>query len=313
MRLPTFALMCFAALHLSCGGQPGSSSSSANSGPPSLTLQSTPVTVQPGQEDYLCWSFAVPAGAPLDVVSTLPQIPQGVHHYAIFTNTAAMPANPVAYDCHDMGITWGLVNAGGVGTPGMTFPKGTALELPAGMQVILQLHILNASTTALSLPAVNVKLEGSTDPNLEQVGLLLAGTLNIDIPANDANGTATGTCQPGTDMQNVFAVFPHMHTLGTHIKVGVTPAGGAAGGSSAPTSSVIYDAGWNFGAQGVYPVHTSIGAKDTITVDCNYDNTTDKEVKFGLSTTDEMCFGVLYYYPATKATTYCGLGAGNGP
>ena len=54
---------------------------------------------------------------------------------------------------------------------------------------------------------------------------------------------------------------------------------------------------WEFGSQGVYPVTGSAKAVDQVTVKCTYDNSTDGTVTFGEDTTNEMCIGVLFYYP----------------
>jgi hypothetical protein len=304
MRLSTPLLPCLVAV-LYCGCS-SSSGSSGPSGPPSLTLQSSALSVPAGQEDYRCWSYKVPEGNPLNVIQTIPTIPKGVHHYAVFTSPDPLPASPQNYDCHEMGLDWGLVNAGGIGTPGMTFPEGAALSLKPGSQIILQLHVLNASADTLDVPEVNVQLLGGEAASYQPIGLLIAGTLNISIPPNSTATKINGGCEVADELPNVFAVFPHMHQLGSHIQVGVTPSG-------ATNESVIYDAGWSFGTQGVYPVSTSVKTGDQVKVVCTYDNTSDKTVSFGLSSTDEMCFGVLYYYPAKTQSTYCGFGAGNGP
>jgi hypothetical protein len=303
-----FAAVTFRSLvaALLCCGCSSSSSSGGQNAPPSLTLESSPLSVAAGQEDYRCWSYTVPTGSPLNVVQTVPTIPKGVHHYAVFTSPDPLPKAPLNYDCHEMGLDWGLVNAGGVGTPGMTFPDGAALALKPGSQIILQLHVLNASADTLDVPSVSVQLLGGEAASYEPIGLLIAGTLNITIPPNDNATKITGGCQVAQTLPNVFAVFPHMHQLGSHIQVGITPSG-------ASSENVIYDAGWSFGTQGVYPVKTSVKTGDQVNVVCTYDNTTDKTVSFGLSSTDEMCFGVLYYYPATTQSSYCGFGAGNGP
>jgi hypothetical protein len=109
------------------------------------------------------------------------------------------------------------------------------------------------------------------------------------------------------DLPNVFALFPHMHQLGTNILLSIT-----AEGSDKP--DVLLDRAWDFGAQGVYPVTGSAKKGDNVSVTCTYDNTTSGTVTFGESTTDEMCIGVLYYWPEAPGgmgglggSNYCGL------
>lgn len=281
------------------GGGGGATSPLA---PPTIGMQlkSAAYTLDPGAEHYACWSFQVPADASLQITGLENQIPKvGVHHYAVFTNSAPMKeAGP--YDCETMGITWGLVSGGGVGTPGVEFPKGAAMTLPAGQHVILQLHLLNASTEKLEVEPAYVNLVGTKDTNVQQVGLLIAGTLDISIPAHSTDVTASGGCAAPEAMDHIFSVFPHMHQLGRRITAQIQPTPGG-------DPLVVADQTWDFSDQGLYPVEGSAKAGDQVQVTCHWDNPGDKDVGFGLGTHDEMCVNVLYYYPATKRSAYCGI------
>ncbi len=290
----------------SCGGGsssgPASNQGSGTLEPPAVGFQlaSTPVTLAAGEEQYFCWSAVLPADAPLSIVATQAGLPKtGVHHYAVFTKSGAVPDNPTAYDCKVMDATWGLVTGGGVGTSGLSFPQGTAMTLAAGTQVVLQLHLLNPGSSALTVPVAAVNLVGSKAPNLQAVGLLIAGTLNIDVPAHQSGVNVNGGCAAPWAMPNIFAVFPHMHTLGTHISMSLT---------SPPTApQMLIDRDWDFGNQGVYLAQGSAAQGDQVGVQCTFSNPTDTDVHFGESTHDEMCLGVLYYYPAPQLSQYCGL------
>jgi hypothetical protein len=326
MKVLGSLVVCVALLGLGCSSKGGGSTppptndSPTDSGapaadedaalaPPAVGFQllSTPVTMAPGEEQYLCWSFVLPKDAPLNVIATQPQIsPHGVHHYAIFTKTGAVPANPVAYDCKVMDATWGLVAGGGVGTPGLTFPTGTAMTLAAGSQVVFQLHLLNATSEPQN-PSGIVNLIGSTDDTLTQVGLLIAGTLDITIPPHQSNVKVQGGCNAPFDMPNVFALFPHMHQLGTNIEMTLTPQGST-------TPNILIDKAWDFGNQGVYPATGSAKKGDGVNVQCTYDNSSDNTVTFGESTTNEMCIGVFFYWPLAPGgmgglggSNYCGI------
>jgi hypothetical protein len=263
-----------------------------------LRLTSTPVTLEPIGEKYLCWSFPVPAGAPLEVVSTNVVLPKvGVHHYVVFSSPGALPANPAAWDCSAMKSSWTVVAAGGVGTPGLDMPEGAALVVPAGSQLVLQLHVLNPGASPVTIDPATIDLVGSTAPDLKVAGVLLTGTLAIDVPAHATDATASGECTLPVDLPNVFAVFPHMHTLGTHVNVSLERAGEAP--------SPLLDRAWDFGQQGVYAVHASAAAGDRIGITCTYSNPGDANVHFGESTHDEMCFGLVYYWPAVRSQTPC--------
>ncbi len=265
-----------------------------------MQIATQAVTLTAGQETYQCWSFSVPSSAAIALRSIEPHVPtKGVHHYAIYTNSQAI-TNAGPYECSTMGPTWGLVSGGGVNTPGVTFPDGTAMTLPAGEQIVFQLHLLNPSTESVTVPAAYVNLVGTDETDLQAVGLLIAGTLNIDIPPQSTDLTVTGGCKAPFAMAHIFDTFPHMHQLGKRITASVTPAG-------ASTPTMLSDQTWNFQDQGLYSVTGSAAMNDQVTVSCTYDNPTNNDVQFGLSTNNEMCINVLYYYPASNPSTYCGL------
>jgi hypothetical protein len=273
-----------------------------------MQLKSTSWDLKAGAETYQCWAFPVPAEG-LSVVGVDQQVPQvGVHHYAVFTSTGKYPGSD-PWTCATMGIDWGLVTGGGLGTPSVAFPEGTAMGVntAGGTQadpvqmVILQLHMLNASNVPTTIGPAYVNLNGKKDASsLKPVGLLIAGSLDISIPPMSSDFVVQGGCAPGMPLDNVFAVFPHMHQLGTKLTVDVTPMGGM------PTR--LIEKTWSFGEQGLYPLNGKVAATDQVTVSCTYNNPSAKMVNFGLSTADEMCLGVLYYYPATVPSKYCGFG-----
>ena len=272
--------------------------------PPAVGTQikSTKVKLEAGGERYSCWSFQLPTDKDLPLIQLEQQVAaKGVHHYAVFTSAKAYdPAEAGPYDCFSMGIEWGLVSGGGVGTPGVTFPEGTAMTLAAGQHIILQLHLLNPGTDTLEIPETRINLVGAPKGDgLQPVGLIVAGTLDISIPAHSKDLKVEGGCALDASLPNIFAVFPHMHQLGKRIRVDLAPAGG--------TASTLVDDPWDFGDQGLFPVKGTAAKGDQVKVTCTYDNPSDKDVSFGLHTGDEMCLEVLYHYPAAKPSAYCGL------
>jgi hypothetical protein len=93
-----------------------------------------------------------------------------------------------------------------------------------------------------------------------------------------------------TGATNFFAVFPHMHQLGSHIKVTAQTDAG---------DFVVYDEDYTFEDQTFAswePIPMSQG--DRINVECTYDNDTGGTVGFGDSSLKEMCFAISYRYPA---------------
>ena len=334
MRHACLAVTAVVAVALAaCGSSPSTSQDAGpvDAGPlqpPTVGLQlvSAPQTLKAGAQQYTCWAFQIPQGAPYPIIGLQQQIPTlGVHHYAVFTSSDAY-YGPASFDCSTMGVSWGLITGGGVGTPAVQFPTGTSMTLnlpptndagtalPIVTQVIFQLHLLNATPNEITIPTAYVNLDSTTEPwsSFQQVGLLIGGTLNITIPpmtngvqvSGGCGGALTANGGNSPNMPNIFAVFPHMHTLGTNIEVQITPQGST-------TPNTLVNKAWNFGEQGLIAVSPNASAKagDQVQVTCTYNNTTSNTVNFGLTTQDEMCLGVLYYWPAdpNQVGQYCGF------
>lgn len=271
--------------------------------PPASGVQfaSAATALAPGEEAYRCFDFELPKDRAFPLVGIETQVGAlSVHHFGLFTN--ALPkAGLQSYSCEEMGAAWGLISGGGVGTPPMTFPQGTAMSLAAGAHIVLQLHLLNASPqpTTVSPVRVNLVSAKSTDA-LEAVGLLITGTLGITLPPKTEGTVVMGGCEPTEPLLHVFAAFPHMHKLGRRIETHVVPTDGGA-------SRQLSDVTWDFSDQGIYSVAGATASGERIETTCTYDNPQDKTVEFGLHTQNEMCVNVLYYYPAKERSSYCGI------
>jgi len=271
--------------------------------PPDSGVQfaSDPTTLEPGQETYRCFDFELPKDGSFPLVAIETQATAlAVHHFGLFTNALAKDGTK-PYDCEEMGAAWGLISGGGVGTPPMVFPEGTAMTLDPGAHIVLQLHLLNASAQPTTVGPVRVNLSAAKEAaNLQAVGLLITGTLNIAIPAMSEGVVSKGGCEPAEPLQHVFASFPHMHKLGRRIETHVTPAGSGA-------ARQLSDITWDFSDQGIYPVDGQAAMGERVETSCTYDNPKDKAVEFGLHTDNEMCVNVLYYYPAKERSSFCGI------
>ena len=82
----------------------------------------------------------------------------------------------------------------------------------------------------------------------------------------------------------------------------------AQNNGSAVQEIVMHDQPFKFGEQGSYGLDppVMITAGDTVTTTCTFDNDTSRNITFGESTENEMCFNFASYYP--KGALICGLG-----
>ena len=200
-----------------------------------------------------------------------PLAPIGTHHTLLFRGANGTNA----------------IYASGVGTNELMFPAGKALKITAGTLIGLQLHIFNTTDGMLTGKSGVEILEVDPATVTEEVDMFLPGPQNISLPPNVPT-TLRGTCTVKTPYK-LFALFPHMHQLGTHLKTTLTIGG---------VERVINDAPYDFEHQAVIefePIQMNVG--DKITTECTWMNTSAETVTYGESSTTEMCYSILYRFP----------------
>jgi hypothetical protein len=108
--------------------------------------------------------------------------------------------------------------------------------------------------------------------------------------------TNVGTCTVRNKSGSSYLITssPHMHGLGVHAKFSRIRNG---------QELVLEDAPFNVDAQTVKPLdRVELKNGDKVRVECTYDNPTNKEVRFGQNSDDEMCFNFALYYPMGNLT-----------
>lgn len=200
-----------------------------------------------------------------------PLAPSGTHHTVLFRGATGT----------------NMIYASGVGTNELMFPPGRALRIPAGTLLGLQLHIFNTTDGMLAGTSGIEMLEVDPTTVTDEVDMFLPGPRDLMIPPGQTT-TISGTCTVKSAYQ-LFALFPHMHQLGTHMKTTVKVGG---------VDHVLSDAPYDFEHQEVLtfePLQVNPG--DTITSECTWTNTTSSMVTYGESSTTEMCYSILYRFP----------------
>ncbi len=266
-----------------CGG---GDSTGADGGEPATDANDTP-SVDANEESWaplVMGSWTLPAGG--EDTSDTHQI---VLDRDIYIG-AIRPIEPIGTHHTVLSIAGGsgVVYASGVGTNAVTFPEGVGLKLAAGTRLNLELHIFNTGAEPISGTSGIEIVEIAEADVVQEADLFLPGPFGFQL-APGQETTATGTCAIETE-QTVFALFPHMHQLGKHFKLTVNKGG---------QDQVVHDAPYDFDEQAFNvfePITLSPG--DSITSECTWMNTTGQTVRWGDSSTSEMCFGIMYRYPA---------------
>lgn len=270
------------------GGGPGAPDGGGGGGPDAgvtaTRLITATYTIPVGDELY--WCERITTTEDLYITRITPVDGSGTHHQVFALDPT--PEADGASNCGPIDTDWITLFASGINSPSLALPPGVALHVPAGEQVVLDLHLFNATDYDIEDSAsLDVVLVDAAEVQAE-AEVVLAGPIEFSIPAGATGYTVSGGCTM-SGPTSFFAVFPHMHQLGRHITVTAMTDG-------APT--VVYDDDYQFSDQdfATFPP-LPLGSGDRILVDCRYDNPTGQTVGFGDSSTDEMCFAISYRYP----------------
>jgi hypothetical protein len=251
-------------------------------------LVSGEYAVLPGEERYVCTTFRSP---PEEVgIVEVTQAPGSlVHHVALFQTLADEPNG--TFDCPVLiRETWVPIWAAGAGGAGLTLPDGVGFRIDPDTQYLVQYHLLNAADEPVRERSI-VRLRYGDDPEaLEPAGLFAMGSFDLEIPAGAADHGETVSCAAPRDM-HAFAVFPHMHRLGTRLTF-------ETGATEASARTTYEKDPWVFGEQPMEPMDLFIPEGRFLRTSCRWRNDTGEDVGYGESSDDEMCFFVLFYHPS---------------
>lgn len=256
------------------------------------TLLTGDWTMAPGTEGYVCVRKTIEEDLFITVFDALN--PRGTHHTFL---SMGEPTAPDGIEPCNAGVNaQQQIFGSGVGSVPLAMPKGVAVNIKKGTQLVLNLHLFNTGQADLSgVSGTRVRtISGSETPIIAEH--LLAGTVRVDLPPLQTTST-TGYCTMSTDA-TIFAVTPHMHKLGVYAKIVAERA--------AEGEAVLYDGPYDFEDQ-KYQSITPIAVKkgDRVRVECTHNNTTSQRVVFGESTLEEMCFAGVFRYPSDGSPFMC--------
>jgi hypothetical protein len=238
--------------------------------------------IQPATDYEVCtWTDQILTES-IDVKSTVgyQNEPPG-HHVIVFYTTNKLPPNTqrVCTDS-DMASFRFLAGSGGEGVK-TEAPGDLVFRLPAGAQIVINHHYLNATDEVLrGQSAVNINFAepGNHIPS----GNLAAIDTAINVPPGKS--THDIHCVMERTMK-LWDIFPHMHQWGKHINLDVTQAG---------VKTRLFDQEWepsfafhppDMALDPADPLVLNTG--DALDVHCEWDNDTGHDLTFGF----EMCVG----------------------
>jgi hypothetical protein len=250
-------------------------------------------------DDYRC--FVVDPGLTTDSVLTALEVHPGVaaqaHHIVLFslgTDEAETEALALSGADGRPGYTCfgganvpnaSIAGAWAPGVPIMRFPEGTGVAVPANRSMILQMHYNLANGALEDATTVDVQFDDAAIALREVIVI----DTDLAIPPDTEEHVEQISTVLDSQPVEIVAAFPHMHTLGRHLRVQVD-GGGCA----------IDVPRWDFHWQQLYsytePLVIPGGAE--VTLGCSYDSTGRAGVTtFGEGTSDEMCVALFFALP----------------
>lgn len=282
------------------------------------------------QDDYRV--FVLPTGLTEDkeiaAIEFRPGNTKAVHHallaYEVNGEAAAKDAEDSEYGYEAFGGFGVLVQGNFTGyTPGIQavfFPEGIGTVLPAGADLLMQVHYAPLPTNETDKSRLNIFFKKDADPitrELERMPTtpldLAGGFFSFNIPP-DVVKSFQGTKDISEDI-SLISVYPHMHYLGKDWEIFATTPDN-------DTLPIIRIDEWDFNWQGAYTFKRmkKIPAGSTIHVNATYDNTAanpfnpnnpPQAVSWGEGTTDEMYLVGMTYVPYQAGDEDIVIGEGN--
>jgi len=188
---------------------------------------------------------------------------------------------------------------------------GMTIAVPGRMYVAFQMHYNNEANVQGLTDASGLAIYRTNQLRQYETGTFLFGTIGVPVPklmpavslSGICNSTATHDMIPDAGV-TVYASFLHAHQRGRRIWTSVVRNGTFIG-------TMGNNQNYDFNLQKIQLLPPMLLRKDDeyVTV-CTYNTVNDtKDVAWGETTADEMCFNFLYYYPiinASISTQQCG-------
>ncbi len=177
----------------------------------------------------------------------------------------------------------GALGAWAPGSGAVIYPTG-GITLKASQVLAMQIHY-NTTAGVRVADTSHVKLMYATSPVTTAFLLPLVGDGFVIPPsATGYSYTKAFPNQYGLPIK-IWGLLPHMHTLGKHITL-----------RGAGDACLVDIPQWDFHWQQSYFTAAPhvINAGQQLSIECTWDNPSTRTIRWGESTSDEMCFAYVY-------------------
>ena len=275
---------------------------------PGIESYTLPTTrVAPGEDIYTCFPIDLGLSSTrwVDGIEIFPDNENVVHHVVLFTDPFGERTGADPYPCYGgpMVSATQTIFAWAPGGQPLTLPTGSGVAFEPGAGLIAQVHYHPTASEEDDASAVAMRWSDTPPAYLAEMAVIGAraelnsnssflddGEFSVPAGAVDHVETWREAVQLDEPVQ-VWSVFPHMHGLGTEIRIGVEGPDG--------DRCLSHNDRWDFDWQLIYRYAGAIDALplispgDTVEVRCTYTNPSAVEVRVGEDTDAEMCLAII--------------------
>jgi len=182
----------------------------------------------------------------------------------------------------------GLLGGWVPGAPAVQYGDDVGIRIPHDSFIVVQIHY--NTLNGVEPDRTRVDMHFTDAEPAEKIQMFPMPDTGLFLAAGDANARAGESFTLPIPVK-VYGVFPHMHTLGTRIKVSYSHRG--------EDSCLVDIPEWDFNWQNIYLYNEPIlaPANSEVSLECWYDNSPanqptgmmPRDVTWGEGTFDEMC------------------------
>ncbi len=265
----------------------------------SMSSPYTPSAARP--DDYRCFVIdpRLPGERDLIGFDIVPGQRSLVHHVLLYgvaraeaERKDAAEAGP-GYTCFGgPGTEGALGTVYGAWVPGTSatlYPEGTGITMTTDNVIVMQIHYNTShggdghSAHTIAPDLTTIKLQLAPGRVGKPALIFPIADLNFTIPPKTSSYTTSVTF-PFPGSATLYGMGPHMHTRGRAITV------------TADNACLVNVPAWDFNWQQLYQFQTPLALKPgtRLKLSCTWDNASDKVVRWGEGTDDEMCLNYFY-------------------
>ena len=290
-------------------GVAGPACSSSSDTPPkakaaaAVTLPFPRIVVPAGAEKTECVVMRLGNIAPVHVGAIHNTLGPGSHHLIVYRVSDTVEQR-TPFECQPFTDTLDPTK----GSPIMvtqkqddllTLPSGVAFSLEANQMMRLEMHYVNPTRSERTIDATTEIIPISDDDFRDEADFLFIGNPDIRIAPKSTFTLGPTYFELPSEFNGVkfFAMTGHEHQYGTNVQV-------AAATSREEPGTMVYDVPnwtWSEPKTEVFPTPFTLSNTGGFKFTCSWNNTSDRQVRFGESANAEMCFFWAYYYPSQGA------------